>query len=74
MKSIWGEAYGAPIMSGVVNGVQEKLDEIFPTGLRVHLSSHSLNFEICGNSDIREIWHCMSLLSEPNLFFNVTKK
>ena len=57
------------IMSGVVNGVQARISDSFPSAIYVHCASHSLNLAITSICDVREIRHCMSLLGEIYLFF-----
>lgn len=69
MKCV-GQGYdGASTMSGIHNGVQKVLQEIYPKALFFHCASHKLNLVVNDSNCVSEIRNTISTVKEIIKFF-----
>jgi hypothetical protein len=71
-KLILGQCYdGASVMSGVNNGVQSKLREIYPNALYTHCHAHRLNLVLVDTvSDIPKAYEFFALIEALYVFLS----
>ncbi|KAL4135720.1 hypothetical protein QTP88_007315 [Uroleucon formosanum] len=70
LKFLRGQGFnGATSMSGIYNGVQSHIRQIYPSAMYVHRSAHILNLVISKSCGVRLIMNCLSLIGEIQDFF-----
>ncbi|KAF0683297.1 Uncharacterized protein FWK35_00036272, partial [Aphis craccivora] len=63
LKFLRGQGYdGAASMSGIYNGVQSHIRQIYPPAMYVHCSAHILNLVVSKSCGVRPIMNCLSLI------------
>lgn len=72
---IRGQGYdGAAAMSGNFNGAKTHILNKYPLAKYVHCTAHVLNLAISDSCKMKEVKHCMGIISKICSFFNSPKR
>jgi hypothetical protein len=75
IDNLCGQGYdGAGAMSGIYNGAQSYIQNLYPKALYVHCASHNLNLAISNACDVQAIRNCFGTVKKIYNFFNTPKR